>query len=184
VTVCRPLLLSLLTVVALQAGCTTTTSGQARPTADDDATVGSTTASSDEDDLPTNGAPKVDDPIDTARFQEDPCLSFTAAQSGELDLGAAGTSFNGPLGRACRWENPSTRGEVQVRFLDDDRVGSARSTRRTRTASGCSSTSCLRSKGIPSSRVAPPTTGTSARVQSSWGPAIRSRSRSRCNSPR
>jgi hypothetical protein len=110
----------------LLTGCTTTIDGQANPESGDlPNPTSETTTSSDSgsDELPTDGAPKVDDPIDTTRFQDDPCLSLTASQVDDLSLGMPGQPFDGPLGKACKWRNEETRGEVQVRFLDEDPTG-------------------------------------------------------------
>lgn len=113
-------------LAVLLAGCTTAVNGQANPGSGDSTTSTSeTTTSSDSgsDELPTDGAPKVDDPIDTTRFQDDPCLSLTASQVEDLSFATPGQPFDAPLGKACKWQNEETRGEVQVRFLDEDPHG-------------------------------------------------------------
>jgi hypothetical protein len=122
-TVRRVLLVTLLS--ALAAGCTTESAGDAAPATTRPATD-STSRSSDvtnADDLPTDGAPKVGDPLDTTAFQKDPCRALTPAQSEGLNVGAAGQSNDGPLGKGCEWSNQETRGKTNVVFLDKDPRG-------------------------------------------------------------
>lgn len=113
--------------VCLFAGCTSTTAGQATPTPGNGPGTGSdTTTQSDEpnpDELPAHGAPKVADPLDPAKFQENPCLSLTSQQSEDFNLGPSGQPYQGDLGEACKWRNASTRGQVDLQFLDDDPRG-------------------------------------------------------------
>jgi hypothetical protein len=103
----------------LVAGCTTTSRGDPAPaTTTEVSTVNSTAPSSEEDDLPSHGAPKVDDPLDTTRFQQDPCLALTAEQAqDELNLPPQGEPEEIALGKGCEWFNPDTRGRVIIGFL-------------------------------------------------------------------
>lgn len=121
----RPLLHRLLlgaTAVALLTSCTTNTAGQATPAPGDAPDTSSTTTPSEEPDtgdLPTDGAPEVDDPLDTTKFQKEPCLSLTSDQSeGIFGLSASGRPFGGELGNACEWKNESTGGQAELHFLD------------------------------------------------------------------
>ena len=119
------LLLGLLGVM-LMGGCSTMTPGNATPAGTGTSEVSSPQSQSSEpnsDELPTDGAPKVENPIDTSRFQQDACLSLTTTQSQQLSLGATGTPVDMPLGNACEWRNPETRGNVQIGFLDKDPRG-------------------------------------------------------------
>jgi hypothetical protein len=113
--------------VVLVAGCTTSTTGQATsvPGGGPDASTGSsTTTPENSDDLPTNGAPKVDDPLDTAKFQDDPCLTLTSDQSeGTFGLSPTGRPTSSELGEACEWTSAETQAEVEVTFLDKDPRG-------------------------------------------------------------
>ncbi len=112
--------------MAVIAGCNSTSPGHATAMSTSDTTTNSEESPSSEpgsDELPTDGAPKVDNPIDTGRFQENPCLSLTSEQSQELNLGTAGRPIEAPLGNACEWRNDDTRGHAQVRFLDKDPRG-------------------------------------------------------------
>lgn len=121
------LLLGAATVVLL-AGCTTTTPGQASPTPENGSETSSdTTAQSgspESDELPTDGAPKVDDPLDTTKFQENPCLSLTSEQSEDIfGLSPTGRPFRGALGNACEWKNDEKSAQAEVRFLNENPRG-------------------------------------------------------------
>lgn len=118
------LLVSLLGVAVL-AGCTTTSAGEpapgeSRPTPE---TTGSAPSSDPSEELPFAGAPKVDNPLDTTDFQQNPCTTFTSAQTNELNVDVDGEPLDAPLGRACQWSNDETRGYVQIRFNNKNPVG-------------------------------------------------------------
>ena len=127
----RPLLYRLLlgtTAATLLAGCTTTTAGQATraPEGAPETSSESTTPSEEpnSDELPTDGAPKVDDPLDTAKFEENPCLALTADQSeGIFGISPSGRPYDQPLGNACEWKNEETGAKADVRFLNKDPRG-------------------------------------------------------------
>jgi Protein of unknown function (DUF3558) len=106
-------------------GCTTTSSGDPAPEDSSPATqtTESTPSPAPSADLPFAGAPKVDDPLDTTEFQQDPCTTFTSTQTTELNLDAAGEPVDSPLGNACEWNNAETRGNVQIRFNNKNPVG-------------------------------------------------------------
>lgn len=101
-------------------GCTTASQGEPVP---GDITENSTMTSAAPssggvDDLPSNGAPKVDNPLDTTRFQQNPCLTLTAKQAqDDLKLPPQGEPAEAPLGNSCKWLNPDTRGAVHIDFL-------------------------------------------------------------------
>ena len=114
----RPLLVLAGLAAFAAAGCTTSTPGNATPAADSPDSDPPETSESSSGGLPTDGAPKVDDPLDTARFQEDPCLSLTPDQSEELNLGGSGSPTESALGEACEWRNEATRGRVRIAFFD------------------------------------------------------------------
>jgi hypothetical protein len=127
----RPLLFRLLlgtTAVALVAGCATSTTGQATPAPGDapDASSESSTPSDDpgSDELPTDGAPEVDDPLDTTKFVENPCLTLTTDQSeGTFGISPTGQPYEGSLGNACNWKNAETGAQADVRFLEKNPLG-------------------------------------------------------------
>jgi Protein of unknown function (DUF3558) len=102
------------------ASCTTTSKGEATPatTTDVSTTHSSSPSSGGEDNLPSHGAPKVDVPLDTTRYQQDPCSILTASQAKqELNLPPSGTPEEIALGKGCEWFNPDTRGRVSVGLL-------------------------------------------------------------------
>ena len=109
------------------AGCVTVSKGD--PSPDPKSEVSTTNPSSpsssgSEEDLPSDGAPKVEEPlVDASRFEQDPCSILTAAQAQELDLPAAGEQQDGALGLDCEWFNPDTRGEVTISSLANNRRG-------------------------------------------------------------
>ena len=73
--------------------------------------------------MPFAGAPKVNDPLDTTRFQEDPCQALTADQAESLAFPPTGKPQDMAFGNACEWRNPDTRGAATVHFLDRDPYG-------------------------------------------------------------
>ena len=114
-----------LCIAALVAGCTRTDQGEPAPATTDPPTesVPSTTSEEPDEDLPTDGAPTVPDPLDTSTFQEEPCRSLTSAQSQELNVGTAGKQSEDVLGNACEWSNAETHGAAIISFLDKDPRG-------------------------------------------------------------
>jgi hypothetical protein len=111
--------------LALVSACTTTSEGEPRPVTTDSATSESTPdTSSNEEELPFAGAPKVNDPLDTSRYQQDPCQSLTADQTQPLNLPTTGKINNQvALGIGCDWRNQETRGEISINFINDDPHG-------------------------------------------------------------
>ena len=123
----RLLLLGML-CLTLASACTSKSEGEPGPAESTRSTTQSseqpTTSDTDtEEDLPTDGAPAVSDPLDTATFQQDPCQSLTAAQSQELNVGTTGKRYDDTLGNGCQWMNTQTLGETIIGFLDKDPRG-------------------------------------------------------------
>jgi uncharacterized protein DUF3558 len=113
-------------VVAAVAGCTSTSDGEPVPATSVESPASGPLSSSPgtDQELPFAGAPKVDDPLDTNRFQKDPCQTLTAGQVRSLAMAPAGKlRKDAPLGRSCTWTNPDTGAEVEVHFLDEDPRG-------------------------------------------------------------
>ncbi|GAB1511867.1 DUF3558 domain-containing protein [Actinophytocola sp. KF-1] len=105
------------------AGCTTTRQGDPNPaTTVVESTTDSVPSAGDEE-LPFAGAPEVDDPLETDRFQQDPCQALTADQTRRLNLPPSGEPVDRPLGEACQWRNPDTRADTEVHFLDGNTQG-------------------------------------------------------------
>jgi hypothetical protein len=99
------------------------TGGTARPTPDGSPGSSQPGTEGSSGNLPANGAPEVPDPLDTGKFEGDPCLTLDSAQSNGLNLGAEGEPVHITLGEACKWLNESTRGKVQISFLSEDPRG-------------------------------------------------------------
>lgn len=105
--------------------CTTTTSGSPAPGGDSDPT--STSSPSAEppsgDDLPSDGAPKVTNPIDATHFEQNPCDALTSEQPGTLNVGPAGEPADTNFGKGCSWRNSGTGGSAIVTFLSAEKRG-------------------------------------------------------------
>lgn len=113
---------AILGVLAISA-CTVTSQGEPRPAPGTESTS-STSESPDEEELPFAGAPKVDDPLDTSIYEQDPCKSITADQAQSLNLPTSGTLDDTvALGIGCKWFNSDTRGELKINFYVDDPRG-------------------------------------------------------------
>lgn len=121
------LLVTGLLCVALATGCTTVSQGEPAPvtttTTDTTDTTDPSETGDPGGDLPTDGAPAVTDPLDTATFQQDPCRALTADQSTQLNVGSSGKSRDGALGNGCEWANADTLGSTIIDFLDKDPRG-------------------------------------------------------------
>ncbi|MFE5505512.1 DUF3558 domain-containing protein [Amycolatopsis japonica] len=77
---------------------------------------------------PSPGVPKVESPIDLARFKQTPCNALTKLQVGDL-LGATpdGEARDGAAGPACTWVAPSTtRPLISVVFSNTQDSGTAK----------------------------------------------------------
>jgi len=100
-----PMLLLGLAVAAAAAGCTTPSPGDPSPTS----SRTSAPTSSSEDDLPSNGAPAVEDPLDVTKFIENPCKVLTPQQLQDFEL-PAGAASEGDFGPKCDWRQPQAAG--------------------------------------------------------------------------
>ena len=113
--------------MALTAGCTTVSQGEPAPatTGTTETTTQSPPSETDDpaEELPTDGAPAVTDPLDTTAFQANPCTALTAAQSTELNVGSSGKPGEEALGNVCTWANLETGGMAILAFLDKDPRG-------------------------------------------------------------
>jgi hypothetical protein len=110
-----------LTVLVL-AGCTTPSPGEPVPaTSVENTTTGSSPGNDPE--LPFAGAPKVDNPLDTTRFQQDPCQALTPEQVQPLGLPPTGAPRDMALGNACEWSKPGSTGSATIHFSDKDPRG-------------------------------------------------------------
>lgn len=121
-----------LAVIALStiglAACTTTAEGNPIPDQ-----VNSTEASTPDDpstnddpppdDLPSDGAPKVENPIDATHFEQNPCDALTRTQANTLNVDPTGTRADTSFGNGCLWRNPETGGSALISFLSKGERG-------------------------------------------------------------
>lgn len=119
----RSLALASLLVIAIVSACTISSEGDPRP-GDPTGSTSSNSTGNGEEELPFAGAPKVNNPLDTSRYEQDPCRSLTTDQAQSQNLPATGTpAENVALGVGCTWFNEQTRGEVDIVFIVDDPRG-------------------------------------------------------------
>lgn len=113
-------LLIVVAILAVAAGCTTTSAGSPLPVPGGGSTENSSAPSPPAGtEVPYAGAPKVEDPLDTTQFQQDPCQALTAAQADKLNVRFPGESGEGPLGNTCEFRGRSDeRALIDVRSLD------------------------------------------------------------------
>jgi uncharacterized protein DUF3558 len=122
----RSLLLAGLLGLVFAAACTTTSKGDPLPANSTSVATSNSTprTSGNEEELPFAGAPKVAVPLNTSRYEQDPCLSLSAEQARELNLPTVGKATeNEVLGVGCEWNNEETRGNVTIVFIVDDPRG-------------------------------------------------------------
>jgi hypothetical protein len=108
--------------VAMASGCTSATAGTPH------AASSETSSTSDQppgsgDDLPSNGAPKVDNPLDVSRFEEHPCEALTPADAETLNVPPTGEQSGDEAGETCYWRNSQTRGSLSLTFFSEDGHG-------------------------------------------------------------
>lgn len=105
------------------AGCTTTSAGTPLPTpASSTENTPSSTSPENDDELPSDGAPKVPNPIDASHFEQNPCDALTPTQAQGLDLGS-GKRQDTSFGRGCNWRNAEAGGSVSIDFASEDKRG-------------------------------------------------------------
>ncbi|MGB3441835.1 MAG: DUF3558 domain-containing protein [Actinophytocola sp.] len=110
------------------AACTTTAAGNPIP---DQVKSGhaptSEPPSTDEnppgDELPSDGAPKVENPLDVSHFEQNPCDALTPQQANTLNVEATGTRADTNFGNGCMWRNPETGGSAIISFLSKAKRG-------------------------------------------------------------
>jgi hypothetical protein len=108
--------------MALLSACTTATAGT--PEAASSAhTSTPSEPTSDEEGLPSDGAPKVENPLDAARFEQNPCELLTPDQAQQLNVPATGEQTEDSTGESCDWENSQTHGAARVWFASSDKRG-------------------------------------------------------------
>lgn len=100
------------TIIALVAGCSSGT-GTTPP----GATATTTATASTGRTLPAAGAPKVTNPLDTTKYQQNPCSVLTPAQRQALGNNSPDKPSQGASGPTCQWLDPSTSSSLTVTFF-------------------------------------------------------------------
>lgn len=102
--------------VTVAGGCTVPSSGTPLP-------VSSTQASGG--DLPSDGAPKVENPLgDVSQFEQHPCDTLKAEDAKTLNVPPEGEQQKGDTaGEWCIWVNHETNGSLGVAFFSGDQRG-------------------------------------------------------------
>lgn len=97
-------------------GCTTATAGtpEAASTAE---------SSAPSADLPSDGAPKVETPLDVSHFEAEPCDALTTEDAKELNVPTPGKQSNNGVGQSCNWVNTQTGGALRLTFFSDEKRG-------------------------------------------------------------
>ncbi|WP_165912921.1 DUF3558 domain-containing protein [Tamaricihabitans halophyticus] len=101
-------------VSMLLVGCSTEEPGSAEPAGTSDAGSPSISAPGDADGLPAGGAPAVEKPLDTSKFEEDPCAALTPEHLQELNLPQQGEEEDAEAGPMCNWNNRETTGNASI----------------------------------------------------------------------
>lgn len=115
-----PLVIATLSLIVV-AGCTTTSEGTPLPGSTATSEAPSNEPSSD--DLPSDGAPKVEKPLDAGRFEQNPCDALTPEDAQTLNLPPDGEQKGDSLGETCYWRNSQTRGALGLHFFSGDKRG-------------------------------------------------------------
>src|SRR5262245_3894595 len=99
-------------------GCSVPSAGTPMP-------ASSTQTSSDAPggDLPSDGAPKVDNPLDASHFEQHPCDVLKPEDAKTLNLPSTGKQEGTAVGEGCTWRNSETRGTLHVTFFSSDERG-------------------------------------------------------------
>ena len=116
-----------LTVAVVATGCVTTTEGSPLPRPGEvgvESSAPPETTDPEVNELPYAGAPAVTDPLDTERFQQDPCQALTANQADTLKVRFPGNLRDSSLGKACEFRVSTDRlALVEVASLDENPHG-------------------------------------------------------------
>ncbi len=116
-----------LAVAVVAAGCVNTTEGSPMPESGDvggESSASPAPSSEEANELPYAGAPAVTDPLDTERFQQDPCQALTPSQAESLKVQFPGTLRDSSLGNACEFRVRTDRlALVEIASLDENPYG-------------------------------------------------------------
>jgi hypothetical protein len=109
------------TLVGL-AACTTTAEGNPIPD-QVNSTDAPTSEAPVENELPSDGAPKVENPIDATHFEQNPCDALTPEQANGLNVAPDGTRSDTSFGPGCAWRNAETGGNFHFGILTETKRG-------------------------------------------------------------
>jgi hypothetical protein len=105
------------------AACSTTNPGT--PSASSPV-PGTSSSSESSTALPGPGVPKVQRPIDVARFKQEPCVALTGSQVAELlGSGVSGKpDLHAPAGPTCSWDSADvSQAGIGIIFMNADQLG-------------------------------------------------------------
>jgi hypothetical protein len=112
--------------VVLVAGCSSGTTGSALPTGGATTPAGvAHTSGSSASGSASYGAPKVSTPMDTTKYQQNPCAALTSAQVASFGLAGPGTQATGTTvdntasGPTCSWFVGRTMTIAGIAFFTD-----------------------------------------------------------------
>ncbi|MDV6012565.1 DUF3558 domain-containing protein [Haloechinothrix sp. LS1_15] len=105
---------ALAALAMLITACTTNNDGEPEPANNN----GAHDEQHNDTDLPHSGAPAVENPLDTARFEDDPCLALTDQQLAEAgyDYEEAETEVTDDNVSLCRWSMGLGEGRFVVAY--------------------------------------------------------------------
>jgi Protein of unknown function (DUF3558) len=108
-------ILGVTAVAFLISACSSTSQGTPSPTS----TTGSTSSGTSS----SNGAPHVQTPLDTSRFQSASCTLITAPQVQSLNINTQGVDLSSSLGPGCNWIDKDAGSSIAVQFVTSNKQG-------------------------------------------------------------
>jgi hypothetical protein len=102
--------------IALVCGCSATTLGTGQPSSGSPTQSGSSSSSGNT--AMPGGAPKVKHPLDTTKWQQNPCSTIPASTLPPLGFTAAGKAKTSPR-PGCNWSNLDSGDLVGIQFVTD-----------------------------------------------------------------
>lgn len=121
--------LGIATLALVLASCSDSEAGTPRPedtgeststTSDEPPTTSSTPGDGD---LPAYGAPRVENPIDTSEYEQQPCRMLTDEQARQAGLVPPGELGQGAVAPSCTWRNRESGANVNIQFDNSSRQG-------------------------------------------------------------
>jgi len=113
-----PLVLAVVGMVVVS-GCTVPSAGTPLPASSTQTSAGVPGGA-----LPSDGAPKVETPLDASHFEQEPCDVLKSEDAKTLNVPAEGEQKKGDsLGEWCVWFNHETHGSLAAYFFSGDKHG-------------------------------------------------------------